>query len=391
MNFPNRFNKYLLAVLLLFCIQACKQVLPKENTSIVNEAVKPIADAPLDSFDLKIKKLKEEYHLPGISFAFIKDGKLHSTRNYGKLQKSKQELINSETMFSVGSISKVGNALLILKLVEAGKLDLDVDINQYLKEWKVEDNQFTKNKAVTLRHILSHTAGFSVHGFADFLPDESLPNTLQILNGVAPAKNQKVELIFSVGSKFKYSGGGITVSQKIVEDVTGLPYHQAAQKFLIEPLGLKRTSYENPLPNSWNNVAKAHNESGDEVALPRGYQSMPETAASGLWTSTNDLTKILIAVYASLEKQADPFLSPNLATEMITKVPPSDFGIGPKIGSHQGDILMQHAGSNESYKAYFCFYFEKGFGYVGFTNGSNGRAFLMDNLEVFETQIRDIK
>lgn len=381
-------SRYLLVFIVLFSIQACKQVPPKNKISTPKEYVKTKPIAELDNFDIQVEKLKGEYNLPGISFAFIKNGELHSTRHYGKLQKSKADGINSETMFSVGSISKVVNAFLILKLVEAGKLDLDVDVNQYLKEWKVERNHFTKKEPVTLRRILSHTAGFSVHGFADYLPDESIPNTLQILNGVAPAKNKKVKLISPVGSKFKYSGGGITVSQKVVEEVTGLPYHKAAKKILIEPLGLKRTSFENPLPSHWKNIAKAHNESGEEVALPRGYQTMPEVAASGLWTSPSDLAQILTEFYTSLEKHADSFFTPTLATQMITRVTPSEFGLGPKINSNKGDKLMQHAGANDSYRGYFCFYFEKGFGYVAFTNGSSGMDFLMNSRELFDNQTR---
>ena len=377
--------------MLIIGISACKQAPQKNKITTAKEYVKSKGVAELDSFDIKIKKLKKDYNLPGLSFAFIKDGKFHSTRNYGKLQKSKAELINSETMFSVGSISKVVNALIILKLVEAGKLDLDVDVNQYLVDWKVEENQFTKNKKVTLRNILSHTAGFSVSGFPDYLPEEPIPTTLQILNGSGPAKNEKIKLISAVGNKFKYSGGGITVTQKIVEDVTGLSYHKAAKKILIDPLGLKRTTYENPLPSHWKNVAKAHNEKGEEVALPRGYQTMPESAASGLWTSTSDLAHILIEVYSSLEDRANPFLSKNLATEMITRVAPSEFGLGPKINSSKGDRLMQHTGANDSYKTYFCLFFERGLGYIGFTNGSQGMEFLMNELAFFDKHARNIK
>lgn len=387
MTVPNVLSKHLLFLILLIGIQACKQVPLSNKTSPTKAAVQTKTVVELDSFDIQINQLKAEHNLPGVSFAFIKDGNIHSTRQYGKLQKSKADLINSETMFSVGSISKVVNAFLILKLVDSGKLDLDTDINQYLIDWKVPQNRFTKSGPVTLRHILSHTSGFSVHGFADYLPEEPIPTTLQVLNGLAPAKNEKVALIFPVGSKEKYSGGAITITQKIVEDITGLPYHEAAQKLLIAPLGLKRTSYENPLPSHWKNVAKAHNESGEEVALPRGYQTMPEAAASGLWTSPSDLAQILIAVYASLEAHSDSFISKNLATQMITKVGPSKFGLGPGISSHKGDKLMQHAGANESYRAYFCFYFEKGTGYVGFTNGTNGMDFLMGSLDLFDNQL----
>lgn len=387
----NSIKLHFLCFFLLPIIISCSQRSTSDTIQKSSENLETQAEIAPDSFDIKVDSLMKAYKIPGASFAFIKDGVLHSTRSYGFLQKGAIPKINEETMFSVGSISKVVNAMLVLKLVDEGKLKLDEDINQYLIDWKVKDNKYTKDNRVTLRAILSHTAGFSVHGFEDFLPGEAIPTTLQILNGESPAKNEKIALIHPVGSKYKYSGGGIMVSQKIVEDVTGLPYYKAAQKYLFEPLGLKRSSFENPLPKSWNNIAKAHDENGDKVALPRGYQAMPEAAASGLWSTSSDLAKILIAFYNSKEdKNKNNFFSSKLCKEMVTKVTPSNFGLGPKLSVLKGDKLMQHAGANDSYKAYFCFFHEKGSGYIIFTNGSNGMDFLMNPIDFYTNHTRSL-
>lgn len=351
--------KYSLLILVITTF-ACNQYHPKVNQERLTEQLVQTSTVARDSFDIKVDSLMKHYKLQGTSISFIKNGVLHSTRTYGALQKGEAAKINEETMFSVGSVSKVVNAMLILKLVEAGKLKLDENINQYLVDWKVKDNKYTKDNPVTLKAILSHTAGFSVHGFADYLPEEAIPSTIQILNGVSPAKNDKVELIHPVGSKFSYSGGGITVSQKIVENVTGMPYHEAAHKYLFEPLGLKRSTYENPLPASWQNIAKAHDEQGNKVALPRGYETMPEVAASGLWTTPNDLAKILIAFYDSKEnKNKNNFFPSKLCSEMVTIIPPGTFGLSPKLDVYKENKLMEHTGANDSYKAYFCFFMKK--------------------------------
>jgi len=362
-----------------------------EGTSIVKSDSEEKADnfdnseVKNDSFDLYVNQLISKHNIPGAGFALIKDGSLHSTRNYGILQQGEDTTVNDETMFSVGSISKVVNAFLILKLVDEGKLNLDEDVNKYLVDWKVENNEYTEEgNPVTLKAILSHKAGFSVSGFADYLPEEVLPTTVQILNGAGPAKNEKVELIHPVGSKWQYSGGGVTVSQKVIEDVTGMAYHEAAEKILFEPLGLERTTYENPLPESWGNIAKAHNENGDKVALPRGYHSMPEAAASGLWTTPSDLAKILIAFYHAKEGMTESFLSTNLCHQMVTEIPDSNqYGLGPGVGVYKGEKIMEHTGSNDSYKAYFAFFYEKGNGYVAVSNGSNGMDFLMEKVKYF--------
>lgn len=340
-----------------------------------------------DKLDISIEKLMKKHQVPGLSLAIIKNGRLRGTRNYGWIQEGQKEPINNETMFSVGSVSKVGNAILILKLVKDGKLDLDADVNQYLKDWKIEKNAYSKNNPVTLRKLLSHTAGLSVHGFDDFLPGEPLPTTLQILNGEGPAKNEKVKLIFPVGSQFKYSGGGTTVMQKIIEDVTGLPYHEAAQQILFEPLGLKRTSYENPIPASFGNIAKAHNSEGKPVALPRGYEAMPEKAASGLWTTPSDLARLLAAVMAS-EKEADNnLLSPSLIQDMISPEKNSQYGLGPEIETTPTTTKVFHDGANESYRANFTLFWENKTGFVVFTNGNSGYTLIKELKPILEVWV----
>lgn len=268
---------------------------------------------------------------------------------YGVLQKEKEATVNSNSMFSVGSISKVGNAFVILKLVEEGILDLDTDVNTYLKDWKVINSKYNVDNPVTLRTILSHTAGFSGHGFGNYYPNEELPNTIQILEGKSPAKNDKVALIYPVGTEHKYSGGGITVSQKIIEDVTEMEYEQAAFKFLFEPLGLRRTTYENPLPQSFGNIAKAHNENGSPEAFPIGYQSMPEKAAAGLWTAPKDLYLLM----EILMNDDNEFISKSLKEDMISREENSGFGLGPYIDYVEGEKVVVHNGLNDSYAANF--------------------------------------
>lgn len=340
-----------------------------------------------DELDQAIEGLMQKYSIPGLSIAFMENGAPGSKRTYGLLQAGKDAHINDETVFSVGSVSKAINAILTLRLVHAGMLDLDKDVNHYLKSWKIEQGEFNKEQAVTLRHLLSHTAGLSVHGFADYYPDEKLPTTTQILRSEGPAKNSKVKLIFPVGTKFKYSGGGITVIQQIIEDVTGLPYHKAASKFLFQPLGLERSSYENPLPGAFGNIAKAHNSNGKPVALPRGYQAMPEAAASGLWSCPADLIKILSAVLKAQANTNSDFLSPQLVEDMISPEAQSEYGLGPRISFQDGNHIVSHGGSNESYKATFSIFWKKQRGYAIFTNGSRGTELIRELKPIIEKQL----
>jgi len=377
----------LIKILFLFLVvvnTSCKQNITSKKLLNSSENLKNKSELKTDSLDLKINALMTKHNIPGVNIALIENGKLNATRNYGVLQKGSIEKVDDQTMFSVGSVSKVVSAILTLKLVKEGKLNLGTDVNNYLTGWKVEQNKFNKDKPVTLRHILSHTAGFSVHGFDDYYPEEKLPTTLEILNGTRPAKNKKVELLFPVGSKFKYSGGGFTVIQKIIEDVIGLPYHQAASQILFETLKLERTTFKNTLPTTYGNIAKAHDKNGNPVALPRGYQAMPEMAASGLWTTLPDFSKLLTKLLNDDKNDETNLLSPKLIEDLITKEKHSEHGLGPYISLHKNYRIVEHRGSNDSYKSAFVLFWNERKGYIIFTNGSNGMDLIIELGKILE-------
>lgn len=335
----------------------------------------------LDTFQLS--KRMEYYGVAGISFAIIKNGKLDWAKGYGALQKDSKEKVDTETVFSVGSISKVGTAVISLKMQEEGKLDIDSDVNDYLRSWKVPENEHTQKQAVSLRRIMSHTAGLTVHGFGDFGPKEKLPTTVQILEGKEPAKNAPIYVNIPVGSRFRYSGGGITVEQMLIEDITGKLFHIAAKQMLFEPLGMNRSSYENPLPVGHGNIAKAHNSKGKAVALPRGYQSMPEAAASGLWTTPSDFSKLIIMLMKASQGEGN-YLSSKTIADMMTAVAPGNYGLGPRITSENGDTKFSHGGANDSYRAHFSALLDKQNGIVIFTNGTSGKKLINEILPHLE-------
>lgn len=345
-----------------------------------------------DSLKISAQRLMKKHKIPGMSMLLMKSLDTIQTLTFGVQQKGKETPIDQETVFSAGSVSKVVTAILALRLVDSGKLALDTDINTYLKDWKVEKNQFNKDQPVTIRHILSHTAGFSVHGFADYYPGEALPtSTIAILQGKKPAKNNEVKLIFSVGEKYQYSGGGTTVLQKIIEDVTGLPFHKAAAKEIFEPLGLKRSSFLNPLPEAFGNIAKAHDEKGKPEALPRGYQAMPEAAASGLWITPTDLYVILKATMTSQQDTGSKFLSKGLVEDMITAEENSHHGLGPRINTENGKHIVEHGGANDSYRSLFYLFWKQKVGFIIMTNGNKGRDLIYELKPLIEKHLMKTK
>ncbi|MBA6364425.1 beta-lactamase family protein [Colwellia sp. BRX8-4] len=176
-----------------------------------------------DSSD-SIVNLMKQLNVPGLSIAVIHKGKIDWSKGYGIANGTRK--VDSNTLFQAGSISKPVAALAALKLVKQGELDLDVDVNQYLKGWKVKGDLLTKENPVTLRHLLTHTGGISVHGFPGYATGSEIPSTTDVLSG--KGNTDKVEVNEAPGSKWRYSGGGYTIMQKIVEDVTGMPFSEYA-------------------------------------------------------------------------------------------------------------------------------------------------------------------
>lgn len=311
------------------------------------------------------------YKVPGIAVAVLKDGKVVEARGFGVLEAGGDQPVDGDTVFSVGSVSKMATAALTLKMVEAGLLDLDRNVDDYLTSWKTPKSDLAPKTGVTLRMLMSHTAGFNMHGFPDFQPGQELPTAVQTLNGEAPAITGKLHFLFTPGERSKYSGGGITVEQLVISDVAKEAFEEVARKRLFQPAGMTRSTFQNPLPASHGNIARAHDRMGKPTAKPRGWEAMPEMGASGLWTSANDMGKFVALLIKSYQKDGG-FLKRELALEMMTEVATSWHGLGPRLNGEGRTRYFHHGGSNNSYKAWMEGHLETGDGLVVLTNGANG-------------------
>ena len=192
----------------------------------VKDKIKSFEDNLLSWDTSKTKKwtLKERmafYNMNAVSIAVIKDYKIEWIKAYGYADVAENRKATQQTLFQAASISKSINSLGLLKLVEQGKLNLDNDINKYLKTWKFPYDSVSKGKKISLANLLSHKAGLSVHGFGGYQRGKELPTLLQILDGQKPANSPAVRSVFEPNLKFQYSGGGTTISQLILENTTG--------------------------------------------------------------------------------------------------------------------------------------------------------------------------
>jgi CubicO group peptidase (beta-lactamase class C family) len=225
-------------------------------------------------------------HVPGVSIAVIHYGKIEWARGFG-VTRLGGPAVTPDTLFQAASISKPVTAMAVLHLVESGKLNLDADVNQYLKTWKVPANTFTEKTKVTLRELLSHTAGMTVHGFPGYASGSPLPTLVQVLNGEKPANTPAIIVDATPGTNWRYSGGGFVVTQLLLQDVTGQPFPKLLHDTVLAPVGMTRSTYEQPLPqNRMAEAAMAYRRDGEPV--PGGPHVYPEMAPAGLWTTPSD-------------------------------------------------------------------------------------------------------
>jgi CubicO group peptidase (beta-lactamase class C family) len=316
----------------------------------------------------KLADRMADLHVPGVSVAVIHGGQIEWARGFG-VTRIGGPPVTPDTLFQAASISKPVSAMAVLRLVQDGKLDLDADVNQYLKTWKVPANSFTEKKRVTLREILTHTAGLTVHGFPGYASDASIPTVVQILNGEKPANSPAIRVDTEPGSAWRYSGGGYVVAQVLVQDVTGQPFPKLMHDLVLAPIGMTRSTYEQPLPkNRLAEVALPYR--GDGQAVTGGPHVYPEMAPAGLWTTPSDLARYAIEVQKSLAGASNRVLSAAMVRQMLTPGL-NHQGLGPATGGNENHLFFTHGGANEGYRCNLLAY-DAGDGIVIMTNGDNG-------------------
>jgi len=334
-----------------------------ENNLVLNIQIKG------DSVQkMNIYNRMEHYNVPGVSIAVIENGTLKWAKGYGYANTKDSTKVDTETMFQAGSISKPVAALSALKLAQEGKVDLNVDVNQYLTGWKVPENEFTKDEKITLERLLTHTAGMTVHGFPGYRQTDSFPEITDVLNG--NGNTSKIFVDTTPGSIWRYSGGGYTVAEKVVEDVSGLSLEDYMNQHILAPLGMLNSTYEQPISEKYQqNISAAYYGNG---ALIEGlWHNYPEQAAAGLWTTPSDLAKYCIEVQEILKGKTDGILSKETIENMLTKRK-NDWGLGPSLNGEKDSLIFGHGGKNAGFTNNMSAYAHLGHGVIVMTNADNG-------------------
>ena len=311
------------------------------------------------------------YEVPGVSVAVIDDGRIAWAKGYGVLEAGHRTQVDAATLFQAASISKPVAATAALQLVRSGQLDLTADVNRWLTSWKVPANEFTRQQAVTLEGIMSHTAGFTVHGFPGYDVDSALPTLVQILDGTRPANTEAIRVAGVPGRAWSYSGGGYTVMQQLLLDVTHQPFPDFMRRTVLEPLGMRHSTYEQPLPARLaRDAATAHDAQGRPIHGK--WHVYPEMAAAGLWTTPSDLARFAIAIQEAIGGRRNRLFTLTLVADMLTPRAGSDYGLGLGITGEGAAQRFGHTGGNEGFRCEFVTFTHRGQGAVVMTNGDNG-------------------
>jgi CubicO group peptidase (beta-lactamase class C family) len=306
-----------------------------------------------------------QLNVTAVSIAVIRDRKLAWARAYGFADKERRIAATPDTLFQAGSISKPIAALAALQRVDAGTLDLDRNVNDYLKSWKLPDNEFTLVHKVTIRNILNHTAGLTVWGFPGYSRDNKMPSTIDVLDG--KGNTPEIRVWKQPDLSWRYSGGGYTILQLLLSDQSGVPFPALMRDSVLKPLHMNHSTYEQPLPEALRAMAASgYDRSGKKV--DGDWHVYPEMAAAGLWTTPRDLAKYLIAIQnANLGDTR--LLSPKMTHAMLTPGM-NNHGLGPVITVDR--LRFGHGGADEGFQAEMTGFLDGRSGVVIMTNSDNG-------------------
>ena len=326
----------------------------------------------IDVFETLVPRILDDAGVPGAGVAVVHQGRIVYQRGFGYADKDKKQMVGDTTGFNIGSISKTVAAWGVMKLVEDGKLELDAPVSNYLTRWQLPKSEHNAS-GVTVRRLLSHTAGLSLHGYPGFGPEDTLPSLEESLSGKTNGAGS-VELIMAPGTEWKYSGGGYTLAQLLVEEITGVPFARYMRESVLRPLGMKNSDYD-LTAEILASSATCYDGWGNATANPR----FTAQAAAGLHTTIADLARFAAAGLSGPAgaRPGRGVLRPESIALMLAAAPATDgeYGLGYAIDSlPDGSKSTGHGGANRGWHAYFTTVAKTGEGIVVTTNGDNGSA-----------------
>lgn len=336
-----------------------------------------------DSAQLANRKTMAErmtfYKTPGVSIAIVNNNHLEWARAYGIMDVNTGAPVTTETIFEAGSTSKLVTAVMALHFVQEGLIDLDRNVNSYLKSWQVPENGFASRENVTLRRLLTHQSGMPESTY-DTDDSGEYPTLIDVLNGTPPAVNAPAVPEFIPGSRWHYSNVAYNVIQLMLEDISGRSFQQIAEDLLFGPLGMSSSTFIYPL-NAEAKELEAMPHDAEGISR-KPLMHLTALSHGGLTTTPTDLAKLTSELMRSYQGESEDIISQRMTKlmfqtvcEIDQKQKPLPFsqGLGVFLMSEGRDLLFTHPGSNNpGLQCWLIGWPERGIGAVIMTNGANG-------------------
>ncbi|MEU9575605.1 serine hydrolase, partial [Streptomyces massasporeus] len=352
---------------------------PETDAAGTGQQAEPSVPSAGTALSAALPAALDRHRVPGALVAVVEGGELVAVEGFGSLAAGGAEPVTQETVFHVGSLSKHITALGVLKLVDEGRLDLDADVNEYLVGWRVPED--AEAGPVTARHLLGHLSGLTPTPGKGFRRNDGpVPSLLDLLHGRAPATTPPVGREGVPGREFRKANVHYSVLQQLMTDVSGRPFSELMRDLVLEPLGLRATSFDQAFPErSGRPVALGHDEEGRPV--DGGWLVRPDQAAAGLWTTAADLAKVALEIRRSALGRPLSLLSRKTAQLMLAPSSDSFYGLGTVVDATNDEVQFGHAGSPVGYQAVSLCHLRSGDGFVALTNGEAGKDVVADIAE----------
>ena len=366
--------KYIISVFLIIILfQSCAE---ESNTEATIELIKKVETGLFSGVYVEgdstwsIEERMKHYGIPGASIAVIHNGKIVWTKGFGVMDKESKSPVTEKTLFQVSTMGMRVTAFGALSLVEQKKASLDENVNNYLNSWKVPENDFTKEKKVTIKNLLNHSAGMNVHAFRGYSTDLPVPTLLEVLNGTSPANSIPIIVDKVPEESLWISAGGYSIIQQMMMDIEGKKFPEIMNELVFQPLGMTNSTFNQTLTtDQLKMAATGYLRDGSMVKGKR--HTYPELASNGLWTNAEDLAKFVINIQQTLKGNSNKGLSKDMTALMLTPFEMYNYSLGFLTYKKKDEFYFEHHGWSTGFYGRMTAHRDKGYGVVVLTNSTH--------------------
>lgn len=311
------------------------------------------------------------HQVPAVSVAVLRNGEIDWSLALGTQAAGSSSAVDCTTRFQGGSLAKPMTVLAALRLQEAGRVDLDADVLSQLPLEALPPALAAAPQPISLRHLLTHTAGLTPGGYPGYVPGQPLPSDAHTVRGEPPANVPPIAIVQPPGTGLAYSGGGYTLAEIRLQQVLDQPFETLMRTWLLDPAGLRHTDFTQPPPAALEaQLARGHGADG--VMVEGGWRIHPEQAAAGVWTTAADLARLLQDMVRGQRGQGR-VLSSTLMQQLQAQ-PFEGHVYGFRLIGAGDHVFLTHYGGTAGYRAALTLNLRSGDGAVFLANGEGGQT-----------------